>query len=34
MDYIKIPRSLIYKDRNDLKDFGVQAPETMNYLLK
>ena len=33
MDYIKIPRSLIYKDRNDLKDFGVQAPGTMNYLL-
>ena len=33
MDYLKITRSLIYKDRNDLKDFGVQTPDTMNYLL-
>lgn len=33
MDYIKIPRSLIYKDRDDLKDFGVLTPDTMNYLL-
>jgi len=33
MDYLKIPRLLIYKDRNDLKDFGVQTPDTMNYLL-
>lgn len=33
MDYLKISRSLIYKDRNDLKDFGVQTPDTMNYLL-
>lgn len=33
MDYLKIPRSLIYKDRNDLKDFGVQTPDTMNNLL-
>ena len=33
MDYIKIPRSLIYKDRTDLKDFGVQAIETVNQQL-
>ena len=33
MDYLKIPRSLIYKERNSLKDFGVQTPDTMNYLL-
>jgi len=33
MDYIKIPRSIIYKDRDDLKDFGVQTPDTMNNLL-
>ncbi len=33
MDYTQIPRALIYKDRNDLKDFGVQIPDTMNYLL-
>lgn len=33
MDYLKIPYSLIYKDRNDLKDFDVQTPDTMNYLL-
>ena len=33
MDYLKIPRSLIYKERNDLKDFGVQTPDTMNSLL-
>ena len=33
MDYLKIPRLLIYKDRNVLKDFGVQTPDTMNYLL-
>ena len=33
MDYLKIPYSLIYKNRNDLKDFGVQTPDTMNYLL-
>ena len=30
MDYIDIPRSLIYKERTDLKDFGVQAGETVN----
>ena len=33
MDYTKVPRGLIYKERNDLKEFGVQIPETMNYLL-
>ena len=33
MDYIKIPRSLIYKERDDLKDFGVQTLDTLNYLL-
>ncbi len=33
MDYIKIPRSLIYKDRTDLKDFGVQILGTMNNYL-
>lgn len=33
MDYTKVPRALIYKDRDDLKDFGVQTPGTMNYRL-
>ena len=33
MDYTEIPRSLIYKERTDLKDFGVHVPETMNHLL-
>lgn len=33
MDYIKVPRSLIYKERTDLKKFGVQIPGTMNNLL-
>ena len=33
MDYTKVPRELIYKKRNDLKEFGVQIPETMNYVL-
>lgn len=33
MDYTQIPRALIYKDRTDLKDFGVHIPGTMNYLL-
>lgn len=33
MEYINIPRPLIYKDRTDLKDFGVHIPETMNHLL-
>lgn len=33
MDYTKVPRELIYKERNDLKEFGVQIPETMNYVL-
>ena len=30
MDYIKISRSVIYKDRTDLKDFGVHVPGTIN----
>jgi len=33
MDYLNISRSLIYKDRDDLKDFGVQTPSTMNHQL-
>lgn len=33
MDYTKVPRALIYKDRNDLKGFGVQTPDTMNNIL-
>lgn len=33
MDYINIPRSLIYKDRIDLKDFSVQVGETVNQQL-
>lgn len=33
MDYINLPRQLIYKQRNNLKDFGVQIPGTMNNLL-
>ena len=33
MDYTKVPRTLIYKDRDDLKDFGVQTPGTMNCSL-
>ena len=33
MDYIQIPRSLIYKDRTDLKDFDVQVIETVNQQL-
>ena len=33
MDYTKVSRELIYKERNDLKEFGVQTPDSMNYLL-
>lgn len=33
MDYLNTPYSLIYKCREDLKDFGVQTPRTINYLL-
>ncbi len=33
MDYINIPRPLIYKDRTDLKDFGVQELEMVNHQL-
>ena len=33
MDYLKIPRLFIYKDRDDLKDFGVRTPDTMNNQL-
>ena len=33
MDYTKVPRSLIYKDRNDLKDYDVLNPESVDYHL-
>ena len=33
MDYLNIPRSLIYKEHTDLKDFGVQIPDTISNLL-
>lgn len=33
MDYTKIPRELIYKDRTNLKDYGVQVYGTMNNYL-
>ena len=33
MDYTVVPRSLIYKERTNLKEFGVQIPGTMNNLL-
>lgn len=33
MDYTQIPRSLIYKDRTNLKDFGVQMAGTLNHQL-
>lgn len=33
MDYTEIPRSLIYKERTDLKDFGVQILGTLNNYL-
>ena len=33
MDYTKIPRALIYKDRTNLNDFGVQTPGTFNNYL-
>lgn len=33
MDYIKIPRHLIYKERTDLNDFGVRVPGTINHVL-
>lgn len=33
MDYIKIPRSLIYKERESLNDFGVNTPGTINNQL-
>ena len=33
MDYINLPRQLIYKQRDNLYDFGVQFPRTMNYQL-
>lgn len=33
MDYTQIPRALIYKDRTDLNDFGVQESGTMNNFL-
>lgn len=33
MDYTEVPRKLIYKDRTDLKDFGVQTQGTINNYL-
>ena len=33
MDYTKVPRSLIYKDRTNLNDFGVQDEGTINNYL-
>lgn len=33
MDYIKTPKTFIYKHRNDLNDFGVQTPGTINHYL-
>lgn len=33
MDYTKIPRELIYKDRINLDAFGVETPETINQYL-
>ena len=33
MDYTQVPRSLIYKDRTSLDDFGVQTPGTINNYL-
>lgn len=33
MDYTELPPSLIYKERNDLKDFGVLIPGTINHQL-
>ncbi len=33
MDYTKVPRALIYKDRTNLNDFGVQTPGTINNYL-
>lgn len=33
MDYKDVSRSLIYKERTNLKDFGVQVPGTLNHQL-
>ena len=33
MEYTTIPRSLIYKDRDNLNEFGVKTPGTVNYYL-
>lgn len=33
IDYIQIPRSFIYKERDNLNDFGVKTPETINHEL-
>ena len=33
MDYTKIPRPLIYKNRENLNDFGVQTPGSLNQRL-
>ena len=33
MDYTKVPRGLIYKERTNLNDFGVDKPGTINHHL-
>lgn len=33
MDYTKVPRILIYKDRSSLEDFGVYEPQSFNATL-
>lgn len=33
MEYAKIPRSLVFKDRSDLNEFGVQIEGTLNHYL-
>lgn len=33
MDYTKVPRILIYKERSSLEDFGVYEPNTLNAAL-
>jgi len=33
MDYTKIPRALIYKERTNLNDFGIKTPGTLNNYL-
>lgn len=33
MNYTTIPRSLIYKERKSLRDFGVYDEETLNWMM-